>query len=193
MVARKTAKSGKRIPKPRADAKKTRAIMSRAVKPTITDQVLAEWSKHQRSQTAEAEIALRHLRDGLSQRRSAQLAGISVGRFRTFVRKNKLAKRKGRRWIITDRRVREVAVIVDGEELLIKVRGFEPASLAMRHRSAVKEFLDTNDAILLQPFLGKVVSDTSKRKFLLETRPNVLLRHANAGSDADLKIYRLLN
>ena len=46
-------------------------------------------------------------------KRSAKLAGISVGRFRAFIRKNKLAKRKGRRWIITDRRIREAAGVLE--------------------------------------------------------------------------------
>lgn len=139
------------------------------------------------------EIAYGFLREGRSQRRSAQIAGISVNRFRRFLRSNRLAKFKNGHWLITDRRQREITVISQGREYLIKVRGFRPASLAMRHRAAFQSFLNSNDAALLKPFEGLAVTDTAKQKHVLETRPNVLLRLANAGSDADMKIYRLID
>lgn len=139
------------------------------------------------------EIAFGFLREGRSQRRSAQIAGISVNRFSRFLRSNKLANFKNGRWLITDRREREVAVISEGREYIVKVRGFRAASLTMRHRAAVHSFLESNDAALLKPFEGLAVTDTAKQKHTLETRPNVLLRLANAGGDADMKIYRLID
>jgi hypothetical protein len=120
-----------------------------------------------------------------------QIAGISVKRFSRFLRSNKLAKFKDGRWRITDRRLREITIISDGQARLIQVRGFNPASLAMRHRAAVRQFLDSNDVTLLSPFKGQTVTDVAKQKHTLETRPNQLYRFANAGSDADMKIYRL--
>jgi hypothetical protein len=138
------------------------------------------------------ELAFGLLREGSSQRRAAQTAGISPGRLGLFVRNNKLAKFRNGRWYITDRRVRELIVLTEGEQRLISVRGFRTASLAMRHRAAVHQFLETNDAALLGPFKNVSVADTSKQKHLLETRPNVLYRLANAGNDADMKIYRLI-
>ena len=119
-------------------------------------------------------------------------SGITDGRLARFLKANKLAKFRKGHWRITDRRQREIAVISDGEERQIKVRGFGPASLAMRHREAVRQFLERNDAGLLVPFKGHAVTDTSMQKYLLETRPNLLYRLANAGSDADMKIYRLI-
>lgn len=139
------------------------------------------------------EIAYTLLREGRSRRRAAQIAGISDNRFGRFLRGNKLANYRNGRWRITDRRVREITIISEGSEYLIKVRGFRPASLAMRHRAAFRSFLESNDAGLLKPFDGLAVTDTSKRRHLLEARPNVLLRLANAGSDADMKIYRLVD
>lgn len=138
------------------------------------------------------EAALKFLREGRSQKRSAEIGMVSVGRFRRFLRKHKLAKRKDGRWVITDRRIREVEVFSESGLEQIRVRGFGAASLAMRHRAAVQKFLDTNDVSLLAPFIGQTVNDNSRRKHILETRPNVLYRIANAGSDADMKIYRLI-
>jgi hypothetical protein len=139
------------------------------------------------------ETALKYLREGRSQKRAAEIGMVSVKRFRQFLRSNKLAKFKSGHWRITDRRIREIAIISEGQALLIKVRGFSPASLAMRHRAAVNHFLDSNDASLLTPFEGDTIKDVAKQKHVLETRPNVLLRLANAGGDAEMKIYRLLD
>jgi hypothetical protein len=139
------------------------------------------------------ETALKYLREGRSQKRAAEIGMVSVKRFRQFLRSNKLAKFKSGHWQITDRRIREISIISEGQEIAIKVRGFSPASLAMRHRAAVNHFLDGNDASLLTPFEGAAIKDVTKQKYVLETRPNVLLRLANAGSDAEMKIYRLID
>jgi hypothetical protein len=139
------------------------------------------------------ETALKYLREGRSQKRAAEIGMVSVKRFRSFLRSNKLAKFKGGHWRITDRRIREITVISEGQALLVKVRGFSPASLAMRHRAAVNHFLDSNDTSLLTPFEGATIRDVTKQKHVLETRPNVLLRLANAGGDAEMKIYRLID
>jgi hypothetical protein len=139
------------------------------------------------------ETAFKFLREGRSQKRAAEIGMVSIKRFRAFLRSNKLAKFKDGHWQITDRRIREITVISDGQTRLVKVRGFNPASLAMRHRAAVSQFEDSNDASLLSPFDGATVTDTSKQKHVLETRPNVLLRMANAGGDAEMKIYRLID
>ena len=139
------------------------------------------------------ETAYKFLREGRSKKRSAEIAGISVKRFSKFLRGNKLAQFKSGRWRITDRRVREITIISEGQALLVKVRGFGPASLAMRHRAAVNQFLDSNDASLLTPFEEAAIKDVTKQTHGLETRPNVLLRLANAGGDAEMKIYRLID
>lgn len=139
------------------------------------------------------ETALKYLREGRSQKRAAEIGMVSVSRFRRFLRDHKLAKRRGGRWVITDRRVREVQVFSEAGIQHIRVRGFGGASLAMRHRAAVQKFLDSNDLSLLAPFEGQTVKDASRLKHILETRPNVLYRIANAGSDADMKIYRLID
>lgn len=137
--------------------------------------------------------ALRFLRAGNSQGLAARSAGVSVRRFRRFIRQGKLASYRGRHWRFSDRRRRQVVAITTRGEKQFFVRGFEAASWAMSHRNAVKQFLATNDLSLLTPFEGKSLSDTRGRKHSLETRPNKLYRLAHAGSEPYEMIYRLLD
>jgi hypothetical protein len=101
--------------------------------------------------------------------------------------------RKTRRWRITDRARREVGIISNGSAKAIIVRGFAKAQLAKSYSAAVKRFLETNDVAVLAPFQGQLITDINKQNHPLETRPNVLLRLANAGGDAEMKIYRLID
>jgi hypothetical protein len=139
------------------------------------------------------ENAFKLLREGFSQKRSAAIAGVSTKRFRHFLRGHKLARFRKGRWHVTDRRTREIRIVSEGRSLTISVRGFARASLGMRHRAALRRFLDSNDIAELAPFKGQAISDVRKRVHILETRPNVLLRLANTGGDADMKIYRLID
>jgi len=142
--------------------------------------------------TPELEKALRFVRGGNSQRLAARSAGVSVGALRRFIRENRLAKFKGQRWHFTDRRRRQIVAITRLGEKEFVVRGFEPASWAMSHRNAVKEFLETSDVSLLAPFEDVSIPDERGKKFVLETRPNVLFRRAAAGGEPYEQIYRLV-
>ena len=139
------------------------------------------------------EIAFKLLREGRTQKRAAELAGISTGRFRRFLRGHKLARFRNGRWRVTDRRSRQIRIISNGKSQAITVRGFARASIGMRHLAAVWRFLDSNNVAELAPFERQSIADIDKKEHLLETRPNVLLRLANTGSDAEMKIYRLLD
>jgi hypothetical protein len=133
--------------------------------------------------------------DTRSVRGTAHSTGVSASRLRRLIHRYKLAKwnRKRRKWTITDRRVREVVAYTTAGSVRLKLRGFSRASLAMRHRAAVNAFSASNEVDLLVAFQGASVTDVSGKKHNLETRPNVLLRRANAGGDADMKIYRLID
>ena len=138
------------------------------------------------------EKALRYLRAGNSQRLAAKSAGVSVQRFRQFIRKHKLARFKGRRWHFTDKRRRQIVAITTAGERKLVVRGFEPASWAMSHRNAVRQFADTNDVSLLAPFINYSFKDIHGRTYVLETRPNALYRQLSAGGGHYEQIYRLV-
>jgi hypothetical protein len=126
---------------------------------------------------------------------SARSTGVSESQLRRLIRKYKLARwdRNKRRWRITDRARREVGIISSGSAKAIIVRGFAKAQLAKAYSAAVKRFLETNDVAVLAPFEGQSITDINKRTYEFETRPNVLLRLANTGGDADMKIYRLID
>ena len=126
---------------------------------------------------------------------SARSTGVSKSRLRRLIRNFKLARwdKAKRKWKITDRVTREVGIATNGKSRSIVVRGFPRAQLAKAYTAAVKRFLETNDASVLAPFDGQAISDTRKNVYVLETRPNVLLRLANTGSDAEMKIYRLID
>lgn len=138
------------------------------------------------------EAALKRLREIGNQGRAAKDAGVSVERFRSFLRSNSLAVRQGRQWRITDNRPRRVPVISQGERKEITLRDFEQASLNGKHRNAVKAFLSSNDRELLEPFEGRSVIDAKGKAHPLETNPNVLHRLASAGEALFHEIYRLV-
>jgi hypothetical protein len=137
------------------------------------------------------EQALRSLREANNLTRSAKSAGVSSERFRRFLRENKLAKRKGQRWRLTDRRARTVLAITTLGKQEITVSGFNKSSLVMQHRAAVRAFLNTGDPAHLKPFEGKAVTDKSGRAHHLETRPNTLHRLEATGNEPWEIVYKL--
>jgi len=137
------------------------------------------------------ERALRELRRTNNQAIAAKEAGVSPERFRRFLREQKLAERKGRIWDITDKRPRDMTAMTTRGALDLKLPDFETASLVGQHNAAVKTFLDTNDISDLRPFEGCTVKDTSGRRYVLETRPNVI-RRLDASGETFEQIYRIV-
>lgn len=138
------------------------------------------------------EDALKLLRATGQQGRAAKEAGVSVERFRRFLRGNSLAERRGKQWFITDKRTRRMTVITVGEAVELNLPDFDQASLNGAHLNAVKQFLRKNDAELLLPFEGQSVIDARGKAHPLETDPNTLYRLAHAGSEVFHEIYRLI-
>ena len=137
------------------------------------------------------EKALRELRRTNNQAKAAKEAGVAPERFRRFLCEQKLAERKGRIWEITNKRPRVMTALTTRGELELKLPGFDEASLVGQHNAAVKAFRDTNDISHLQPFEGRTVKDTSGRKYVLETRPNVIRRRDASGETFE-QIYRIV-
>jgi len=138
------------------------------------------------------EAALKELRKTGNQGASAKVAGVSTERFRRFLRDQKLAERKSRRWIITDSRPRSLEIIAEGRRHHIVVAGFEAASIVGKHNAAIRHFLETNDASLLAPFKGATIEDIPGHSYILETRPNVLYRLMDEGAGSYENIYRIV-
>jgi hypothetical protein len=137
------------------------------------------------------EAALRQLRQTHNQAKAAKEAGVSPERFRRFLREQKLAERKGRVWEITDTRPRLMTTLTTRGVIDLTLPGFATASLVGQHNGAVKSFLDTNDVSRLRRFEGVTVQDASRRRHVLETRPNVIRRLDGSGETFE-QIYRIV-
>ncbi|MGO4705787.1 hypothetical protein AB4072_08425 [Microvirga sp. 2MCAF38] len=139
------------------------------------------------------ERALKSLRLTNNQSWSARSAGISVERFRRFLRENNLAQRDGRSWKLTDDRLREITMITNGKIRPLRVFGYETASLIGQYGNAVGNFLRTNDVNFLEPFKGRSIHDASGVEHIFETNPNTLYRLVHAGGETFEVIYRLIS
>jgi hypothetical protein len=137
------------------------------------------------------EAALRALRLTGKQSAAAKEAGVSVERFRRFLRENKLATRTGRTWLITDKAPREMLVLSNGQARKMLL-GQEQASLNGRFLVAVKNFLNSQDDELLSEFVGLSVRDAKGKLHPFETDENALYRLADSGSEVFEDIYRII-
>ena len=138
------------------------------------------------------EAALTALRRTGTQVAAAKEAGVSVERFRRFLRENKLAERQGRTWLIDDRAPREMLVLSNGQAMQMRLDGYEQASLNGRYLSAFKSFINTNDSEFLSDFIGLSVRDAKGKLHPFETDENALYRLAASGSEIFEDIYRLI-
>ncbi|HEY1604497.1 MAG TPA: hypothetical protein VGF77_02755 [Allosphingosinicella sp.] len=142
---------------------------------------------------ARLEEALKALRRTGKQGAAAKEAGVSPERLRRFLRENALAERRGRTWRITDRRLRQMRVLSEGQSKMLTIKGFDQASLIGSHLAAVHRFLETNDIAELEPFVGRSIKDAAGQPHDLEIDPNSLYRLAAAGSEGFEQVYRLIN
>ena len=139
------------------------------------------------------EAAIRAMNRGQSLTAAARAAHLSRRRLRKFLVQQRLGKRKGRRWITKDNRLREVPVMTGGRTKKITVRGYAPARDVGEHHHAVGQFVSTNDLALLKPFEGRTVQAANGRRYVLETDPNALHRIAAMGSPPFHEIYRIIS
>ena len=138
------------------------------------------------------EAALKALRKTNNQARAARQAGVSVERFRRFLKSENLAQYNGRIWTLTDTRPREVSIISRGREYTIEVPDFTASARAGAYCDAVGVFLNTNDAQHLAPFIGESLTDTRGKSHPFETDPNTLYRLAASGLDGFEQVYRIV-
>jgi hypothetical protein len=109
----------------------------------------------------------------------------------TYLRQRRLAKRRGRRWVPADNRLRRVLVLTNSRIRPVTVRGYGEASLAGAHYDAAGRFVSQNDISVLEPFKGKSIRAANGRKYPLETDPNALHRIAAMDSPPFHEIYEI--
>ena len=140
---------------------------------------------------AALEAAIRAMNQGTSMTAAARSRHVSPERLRRFIAGQKLAERKGRRWVIGDSRPRKVPVMTGGSIRILTVAGFEQARLVGEHHYAVGQFVRSNDIEWIQPFEGKSVRATNGRRYPLETDPNALHRIASMDTPPFHEVYAI--
>lgn len=137
------------------------------------------------------EFAVREMNRGRSLTATARALGLSSKRLQEHLRRKRLIKRKGSRWVTKDKRLRRVPAMTGGRFRVLTVRGYEQARLVGKHHHAVGEFVRTNDIKVLKPFKGRSVRSINGRDFVLETDPNALHRIAAMDSPPFHEIYEI--
>ncbi len=139
------------------------------------------------------EEGLKEMRRGKSLKASARSAHVAPERLRKYAAQTGVVQKQHRRWVVKDdRRPRELQIFTGGRAQTIVVPGYAEAELVGRYRDAVGEFLRTNDASNLRPFVGEQVVDVNGKTYLLETRPNILYRLHALGVEPFEQVYRIV-
>lgn len=137
------------------------------------------------------EVAVRELNRGHSLTATSRSLHLSPKKLQTYLKRHRLTKRKGKRWITEDGRPRRVPVMTKGRFRVLTVRGYNEARLVGEHHNAAGEFVRTNDINLIKPFRDQTVQTVSGRKYPLETDPNALHRIAAMDTPDFHEIYEI--
>lgn len=138
------------------------------------------------------QVALSALAKGDSLSQSARTARLTPEKLRNYVSYNKIAKRKGRRWVLGKKLKREMRIFSDGRERTVVLPDFKSASVVGGYLAAVRKLLDTNNRAVLKPFIGEFVTDIHGDAHLFETDPNILYRLNLSGTESFEQIYRII-
>jgi hypothetical protein len=141
----------------------------------------------------ELEDGVKAMRGGKSLQLAAYSLGVSPERLRRYVNSQGVGVKEGGRWRIgIDHRLRSILLFSNGQEQVITVKGYELAKQVGEYMQAVKQFLATNDASLLNPYRGHSVPDMQGAHYVFETNENTLYRlHATSDSTFE-SIYRIV-
>ena len=135
------------------------------------------------------ELAVREMNHGSSLTATARSLGMSPRNLKDSLRRMRLLRRKGNRWVVKDNRPRRVPVMTGGRFRIVTVPGYAQASLVGKHHHAVGEFVRTNDIQLITPFRGRSISSISGKRYPLEADPNALHRIAAMDTPPFHEIY----
>ncbi len=139
------------------------------------------------------EHGLKGMREGKTLQSAARSIRVAPERLRGYIARTGVAEKRGGRWIITDdRRERVVQIYSDGKSQQITVAGYDEAVEVGLYMVAVKQFLATNDAQHLSPFVDKAITDTNGKTYTYETRPNVLYKLDAVGAEPFEQVYRIV-
>lgn len=139
------------------------------------------------------EEALKSLKQGThtSLTKAAKDHHVAPERLRRYVHENTKATRKGRRWVIVDKRPRRFPVYSEGQlrdPILVPAE----ATRASEYMRTVDRFLNSGDRALLGPFEGQGVEDVKHDFLPFEVDPNALYQLDAAGELSFPEIYKIV-
>lgn len=137
-------------------------------------------------------FAIRAMHGGASMTAAARQARMSPTRLSKFIKAHRVARLKGRNWIMTDRLKRQVPIIVGASTKVIVVGSFKDASLVAHYHNAVGQLARGEDWEAMARFDGKNVTDHTGKIHRLETDPNALIRYALKDEPEFHEIYKVI-
>lgn len=139
------------------------------------------------------ELGLNRMRDGYSLSEAARMVGVTPSQLRGYVAATGIVTRKDGKWHFKrDRRFRHMPLYSDGRRVVITVRNGKTASLIGAYMSIVRYVLETEDIGLLDAFRGQSVPDIKGKRYVFETRPNVLFRLDASGVEPFELAYEIV-
>lgn len=139
------------------------------------------------------ESALKDVRNGTSLAAAARKINVRPGRLRKYIESTGVAERRNGKLIFKrDRRFRRMPIYSSGRRVVITVRGLKTARLIGEYMSAVRQFFETEDIDFLAPFRGQSIIDVSRKRYIFETRPNVLFRLDASGVEPFELVYAIV-
>lgn len=163
----------------RGHAKAYEARISKTVKPFSYDPRL--------------EAGLKEVRSGKSVTKSAKIIHVAPERLRKYLAQAGVAVKQSGRWNVgDDLRQRVILIFSEGNQHTITVANYDTAFQVGRYLAAVKSFLESNDPSVLKPFKGQSIADVNGKRYVFETRPNVLYRLNASMTESFEEIYKVV-
>ncbi len=128
-----------------------------------------------------------------SVREVARALRVAPERLTAYLRQTGVVEKRDSRWRVgLDLRWREIPLYSGGRLHTVTVANYDDTFQIGRYMAAVRQFKWTNDASLLDPFIGQSVSDVQGKQYVFETRPNVLYRLTLEPGDVFEQVYRII-
>lgn len=139
------------------------------------------------------EAALKHMREGDGLSKAARKVGATPAQLRSYALATGTVERRSGKWHFKrDRRFRRMPVYADGKRVVITVHNSKSASLIGKYMHAVRQFFETENVELLAPFHNRSVPDITGKRYIFETRPNVLFRLDASGVEPFELVYAIV-
>jgi hypothetical protein len=139
------------------------------------------------------EFGLKYIREGDALAEAARKIGVKPPQLRSYIGATGIVTRKGGKWIFKrDRRFRRMPIYSDGRRAIITVHNGKTSSLIGSYMRAVRMFFATEDIHELGPYRNQSVPDVNGKRYVFETRPNVLLRLDAAGVEPFELAYEIV-